>query len=77
METKNIYIAPELTVVTFKTERGYAVSNIATNINDMIRIQLMQAEMDQQIYENYNSQNQEVWDINDETLLFDYGFDRW
>ena len=27
METKKEYIAPELTVVTFKTERGYAASN--------------------------------------------------
>lgn len=29
METKKEYIAPELTVVTFKTERGYAASNLA------------------------------------------------
>lgn len=27
METKKEYTAPELTVVTFKTERGYAASN--------------------------------------------------
>ena len=27
METKKEYIAPELTVVSFKTERGYAASN--------------------------------------------------
>jgi hypothetical protein len=27
METKKEYTAPELTVVSFKTERGYAASN--------------------------------------------------
>lgn len=27
METKKEYMAPELTVVSFKTERGYAASN--------------------------------------------------
>ena len=27
MDTKKEYLAPELTVVSFKTERGYAASN--------------------------------------------------
>ncbi len=30
MKTKKEYIAPELTVVSFKTERGYASSQYAT-----------------------------------------------
>ena len=30
METKKEYIAPELTVVTVKMERGYAASNLYT-----------------------------------------------
>ena len=30
METKKEYIAPELTVVTVKAERGYAASNLST-----------------------------------------------
>lgn len=30
METKKEYIAPELTVVTIKAERGYAASNLYT-----------------------------------------------
>lgn len=32
METKKEYIAPELTVVSFKTERGYAASNQLSNL---------------------------------------------
>ena len=48
MEKKH-YIAPTLTVVTFKPERGYAGS--------IALLSLFQAEHD-----DYNTYNQENWD---------------
>lgn len=42
MNTKNQYIAPELTVVTFKAERGYADSDISnSNVNAINTFKIM------------------------------------
>ena len=51
MDHKKQYIAPQLTVVKFKTERGYALSSKLGLFHE------------QQIYDEfYNSQNQENWE---------------
>ena len=55
METKKEYIAPELTVVTFKTERGYAASSL--NI-----LQFASALFGLQ------SGNMETWSIDEDTF---------
>lgn len=53
METKKQYTAPKLTVVTFKTERGYASSGgFQTNILSLFCL-------DEE--PNYNTQYQEEW----------------
>ena len=53
METKKQYTTPELTVVTFKSERGYAGSGgLQTSILTLFCIE---AEP------NYNTQYQEDW----------------
>ena len=61
METKREYIAPELTVVTFKTERGYGASDISLTSLRVIA---------NAFTPNINS-NQEVWTSEEE--LFDSG----
>lgn len=61
METKKEYIAPELTVVEFKTERGYAASQL-----DVFQFatQLL----------NLQSGNMETWDVTDNTFTEEGGF---
>jgi hypothetical protein len=58
METKKEYIAPELTVVEFKTERGYAAS------------QLDVLQFASQLF-SLQSGNMEAWTVDDNT--FDEG----
>lgn len=55
MNTKKEYIAPQLTVVEFKTERGYASSR-------MITFTMEQNDL-------YNTQGQENW--TDASSMFD------
>lgn len=59
MEIKKEYIAPELTVVSFKTERGYAASN-----NPLAAFKLLTSLV------GMNSGNMEEWDFdqNDDTF---------
>lgn len=59
METKKEYIAPELTVVEFKTERGYAASQL-----DVLQFAT-------QLF-SLQSGNMEAWTI-DEDNTFDEG----
>lgn len=60
METKKEYIAPELTVVEFKTERGYAASQL-----DVLRFAT-------QLF-NLSSGNMETWEVDNNTFN-DEGF---
>lgn len=53
METKKEYIAPTLTVVTFKTEHGYALSGLRMFQDQML--------FEQDYDARYNSQAQENW----------------
>ena len=61
METKKNYIAPQLTVVSFKAEQGYSLSSVST-----MRL-FHDAELD--IINNYNEYNQENWSV-DESNIF-------
>lgn len=56
MKTKEEYIAPSLTVVTFKTEQGFALSN--GNGPDNAFLGFISTE------DNYNEQAQENWHEN-------------
>ena len=58
MESKKQYIAPELTVVTFKTEKGYASSEPETPF-----LMRLFGSAD-----GYNSQGQEEWDTDNSTF---------
>ena len=60
METKKEYIAPELTVVEFKTERGYAASQL-----DVLRFASALFGL--------QSGNMETWTVDDNTFN-DEGF---
>lgn len=60
METKKEYIAPELTVVEFKTERGYAASQL-----DVLQFAT-------QLF-SLQSGNMETWTVDNETFN-DEGF---
>ena len=60
MKTKKQYIAPALTAVEFKTERGYAVSGFFT-------IFLWESQPET----GYNAQGQENWEPESEGGLFD------
>lgn len=62
METKKEYIAPELTVVEFKTERGYAASQL-----DVLQFAT-------QLF-SLSSGNMETWDVTDNTFTEEGGFD--
>lgn len=53
MDTKKEYIAPKLTVVSFKMEQGYAVSDVRL-FQDYI---LFNEDYDAK----YNTQSQEIW----------------
>ncbi len=61
METKKEYIAPELTVVEFKTERGYAASQF-----DVLQFATSLFGL--------QSGNMETWDIDDNTFNDGGGF---
>lgn len=54
MKTKQEYIAPQLTVVTFKQELGYAAS-----INTLQTFSLFQI-----LEPGYNTQGQQLWEEN-------------
>ena len=54
METKKEYIAPTLTVVSFKVEQGYSGSAEFSLFQDF---QLLRLNDD----DDYNSQAQEIW----------------
>lgn len=55
METKKEYIAPELTVVEFKTERGYAASQL-----DVLQFAT-------QLF-SLSSGNMEAWEVDNSTF---------
>ena len=64
MNTKNQYIAPELTVVTFKTERGYALSTppvVQNNAINAIKIMLGSAPVE-------NISTGEAWSVDENTF---------
>lgn len=52
MNSKKQYLAPELTVVSFKTERGYALSGGDKGLFDFSRLEYE---------EGFNSQSQQDW----------------
>jgi hypothetical protein len=54
METKKTYIAPQLTVVSFKAEQGYSLSAASS-------MRLFQDASLDAINDDYNSSNQENW----------------
>lgn len=58
MNTKKKYIAPALTAVSFKVEKGFATSGFST----------LQLENDIDLMRSYNQQGQENW--HDEGDLF-------
>ena len=58
MNTKKKYIAPALTAVSFKVEKGFATSGFST----------LQLENDIELFESHNQQGQENW--HDEGDLF-------
>jgi hypothetical protein len=56
MNTKKKYIAPALTAVSFKVEKGFATSGFST----------LQLENDIDLIQSYNEQGQENWHWHDE-----------
>lgn len=52
---KKQYLAPELTVVTFKIEQGFTVSSTGYQSTQMLDMFLLQSD------EDYNDQAQENW----------------
>ena len=67
METKKEYTAPELTVVTFKTERGYA----ASSNNPLAALNMLANTLT-----GLNGGNMEAWTIDeDETFTESGGFE--
>ena len=64
MEKKE-YIAPTLTVVTFKVERGYALSNGRGYGSQNSFLSLIGLETDMMVMESYNSQGQQNWHESD------------
>ena len=63
------YIAPQLTVVSFKAERGYALSGLRQE--NLFDLGFLQLDMESGNYDGYNAQCQQNWDT-DEGI-----FDRW
>ena len=61
MKTKEKYIAPELTVVTFKVEQGFNASG--QGVQSLISLFCIQTEQD------YNSQAQQNW--HEENSIFE------
>ena len=68
METKKEYIAPTLTVVSFKVEHGYAASGLGLSL----RLFQDQILFDQDFNPSYNTQAQEMWEEEDD--YFGYGW---
>ena len=67
METKKEYTAPELTVVTFKTERGYA----ASSNNPLAALNMLANALG-----DLTGGNMEAWTIDeDETFTESGGFE--
>lgn len=67
METKKEYTAPELTVVTFKTERGYA----ASSNNPLAALNMLASALG-----DLTGGNMEAWTIDeDETFTESGGFE--
>ena len=62
METKKEYIAPELTVVTVKSERGYS----ASSDNHLAALQMMVDALS-----GLNGGNMESWTFDQEDQTFD------
>ena len=60
MDTKKEYTAPELTVVTFKTERGYASST--NRLTDLL--------FGGPLFDGQSSGNTEAWDYNENDRTF-------
>ena len=56
MNTKKKYIAPALTAVSFKVEKGFATSSFST----------LHLENDFELNQSYNQQGQENWHWHDE-----------
>lgn len=57
MNNKKQYIAPQLTVVTFKTEQGYAASGESTGYSSTVLLDLFLLKTNS----DYNVQAQEKW----------------
>jgi hypothetical protein len=66
METKKEYMAPELTVVTVKAERGYAASNLSTVriLNQLLGLNLGGGSMEEWYPEDnsFNDAGGFTWD---------------
>ena len=65
---KKQYIAPMLTVVSFKVENGYAASGFAT-------LNLFHEEILDDPYSGYNSSNQENWCESEQNFFGNTGWD--
>ena len=65
---KKEYIAPTLTVVTFKIERGFALSNALGPQNSFLGLLGLEADL-----EDYNAQGQQKW-YESETNYFGTGW---
>lgn len=68
METKKEYTAPELTVVTFKTERGYA----ASSNNALAALQMLSNALT-----GLTGGNMEAWDYSSTDNTFDEDAIEW
>ena len=61
MNSKKQYMAPELTVVSFKAERGYASSEMR-----LLDVSFLSLDMEEGSFNGYNSQGQQSWSTDDE-----------
>ena len=68
METKKEYIAPELTVVTVKSERGYS----ASSDNPLAALQMLADALS-----GLNGGNMESWTFDQEDQTFDDNTIEW
>lgn len=68
METKKEYTAPELTVVTIKSERGYA----ASSTNPLAAIQMLANALT-----GLSGGNMEAWDFDENDNTFDNNAIEW
>lgn len=75
MEQKKQYVAPAITVVSFKAERGYAQSSLS-NIPEIVNEQLDQFLAEQQLMMFESGTSTEAVDAQDNDLnagFFSYG----